>query len=76
MATYRAQIIWDFDFDEKGITESEYEWRFADEEELEGFSRTPEQMQEYAKGELLEALWNAVKYNDLYNMIDVVEVTE
>jgi hypothetical protein len=72
MPTYRAQIIWDFPYDEKGITESEYEWRDEDED----FSRTPEQMAEYAKTELLDALYNGVKYNDLYNMIDVVVVKE
>lgn len=72
MTTYRAQIIWDFSFDEKGVTESEYEWRDEDTQ----FSRTPEQMAEYAKTELLDALYNSVKYNDLYRMIDVVIVEE
>ena len=76
MATYRAQIIWDFPFDEKGVAESEYDWRFSDEEGVEDFTRTPEQMAEYAKTELVDALFNAIKYNDLYNMIDVVLVTE
>jgi hypothetical protein len=76
MTKYRAQIIWDFEFDDKGITESEYEWRFDDEEELEGFSRTPAQMEQYAKDELIEALWSAAKYNDFYQMVDVVKIEE
>ena len=72
MPKYRAQIVWDFPYDEKGIMESEYEWGDEDDD----FSRTPEEMAEYARTELLEALYNGIKYNDLYEMIDVIEVTE
>jgi hypothetical protein len=72
MTTYRAQITWDFEFDEKGITEGEYDYRDEDED----FSRTPEQMAEYAKTELLDALYNGVKYNDLYSMIDVITIED
>ena len=72
MAKYRAQIIWDFDFDEKGITESEYEWRF--DEELEELSRTPDEMMKYAKDELYEYISD---YNtNLWDAIDVVLVEE
>lgn len=74
MPKYRAQIIWDFDFDDKGITESEYEWRFDEDDEIT--PRTPEQMAEYAKDELHQALWDNVKYNDIYRMIDVVKIEE
>lgn len=72
MPTYRAQIIWDFPYDEKGVLENEYDYLDEDDD----LTRTPEQMERYAKEELLEALYNGVKYNDLYNMIDVVLVEE
>lgn len=74
MAKYRAQIIWEFDFDEKGITESEYEWRFADEEEEKNFSRTPEEMMKYAKDELYEYVSDY--HTNLWDAIDVVLVEE
>ena len=77
MTTYRAQIIWDFEFDEDGYTESEREYVEYDLDEGETLQkRTPEQMQNYAHSELLDVLYNSVKYNDLYTMIDVVEVKD
>jgi hypothetical protein len=75
MPKYRAQIVWDFDFDEDGYTESEREYleEWLDEgEELK--PRTEEEMMDYAKSELLEVLWNSVKYNDLVSYVDVVSV--
>lgn len=77
MSKYRAQIIWDFEFDEDGYTENEREFLEWDKEDGETLKpRTPEQMAEYAKSELHEALWDNVKYNDIYRMIDVVEVKD
>jgi hypothetical protein len=75
MATYRAQIVWDFDFDEDGYTEGEREYleEWLDEGETLK-PRTPEEMANYAKSELLDVLWNSVKYNDLDGYVDVVLV--
>jgi hypothetical protein len=70
MAKYRAQIIWEFDFDEKGITLNEYDYLDEDED----FSRTPEEMEKYAKGELYEYISDY--HTDLWNAIDVVLVEE
>jgi hypothetical protein len=74
MPKYRAEIVWEFDFDEKGYTQSEYEWRWDEDEEI--VPRTPEQMADYAKSELIDVLWQNVKYNDLGRMVDVVLVEE
>jgi hypothetical protein len=75
--TFRAQIIWDFEFEENGYTESEQEYLESELEEGETLEpRTEEQMKNYAHSELLDALYNSIKYNDLYQMIDVVEVNE
>jgi hypothetical protein len=77
MTTYRAQIIWDFEFDEDGYTENEREYLEEDLDEGETLTpRTKEQMINYAHGELLEVLYNSVKYNDLYDMIDVITVED
>lgn len=77
MTTYRAQIIWDFDFDEDGYLEGEREYAEFDLDEGETIEpRTEEEMRNIAHHELLDALYNSVKYNDLYNMIDVVELED
>lgn len=76
--TYRAQIIWDFQIDEDGYTENERE--FLESYELEDGEkpepRTEEDIINYVRNELVDALYNSVKYNDLYNMIDVVVVND
>lgn len=74
---YRAQIIWDFEFNDDGYTESELEYLEYDLEEDEVLEpRTEEQIINYVRSELVEALYNGVKYNDLYQMVDVVLVDE
>lgn len=70
MAKYRAQIIWEFDFDEKGITLNEYDYLDEDED----FSRTPEEMERYAKSELYDYISDY--HTDLWNAIDIVLVEE
>ena len=75
--TYRAQIIWDFEVDDDGYTEDErefMEWDLEEGEEPE--PRSEQEIINYVRSELVEALYNSVKYNDLYNMVDVVEVNE
>ena len=75
--TYRAQIIWDFQIDEDGYTENEREFMEYDLEEGEKPEpRTEEDIINYVRNELVDALYNSVKYNDLYNMIDVVVVND
>jgi hypothetical protein len=77
MTTYRAQITWDFEFDEDGYTESEREFAEYDLDEGETLKpRTKEQMINYAHSELLDALYNSVKYNELYQMIDVITIED
>lgn len=74
---YRAQIIWDFEVDDDGYVESEreyLEYELEDGEILE--PRSEEQIINYVRSELVEALYNGVKYNELYDMVDVVEVNE
>jgi hypothetical protein len=74
---FTAQIVMDFEFDEDGYTESEREFLEYDLEEGEGLKkRTEDEMRLYAHNELLEILYNSVKYNDLYNMIDVVDTND
>lgn len=75
--TYRAQIIWDFEVDEDGYTESEREYleEWNDEDEVLE-PRSEEQVINYVRSELVEALYHSFKYNDLYNMVDVVLVEE
>ena len=70
MATYRAQIIWDFEFDEKGITQNEYDYLDEDED----FTRSPEEMARYAKSELYEYLSDF--RNNFWDSIDVIEIKE
>ena len=75
--TYRAQIIWDFQIDEDGYTENEREFMEYDLEEGEKPEpRTEEDIINYVRNELVDALYNSIKYNDLYNMIDVVVVND
>ena len=75
MATYKAQIIWDFEFDEDGYTEREREYLEEDLYKGETLTpRTPEQMAEYAKSELYEYISDY--HTDLWNAIDVVLVEE
>lgn len=74
---YRAQIIWDFEVDDDGYTESEREYLEYDlEEDQELEPRTEEQIINSVRNELVEALYSGVKYNDLYQMVDVVLVDE
>lgn len=70
MPKYRAQIIWDFEFDEKGITESEYD--YLDEGDIQ--PRTPEEMKNYALNELAEALYNEAVSGRIHGNIDVIEI--
>jgi hypothetical protein len=75
--TYRAQIIWDFEVDDDGYTENErefMEWDLEEDETPE--PRSEEQIINYVRSELVEALYNSIKYNDLYQMVDVVVVNE
>lgn len=75
MPTYRAQIIWDFEFDEDGYTKSEREYLEEDLYEGETLTpRTPEQMAEYAKSELYEYLSDY--RNKFYDSISIEQVKE
>jgi len=72
--SFTAQITMDFEFDEDGYTENEREFLEHDLDEGETLTpRTEDEMRLYAHNELLDILYNSVKYNDLYKMIDVVD---
>ena len=74
---FTAQITMDFEFDEDGYTENEREYLEYDLEDGEPLTpRTEDEMRLYAHNELLEILYNSVKYNDLYDMIDVVDTID
>jgi hypothetical protein len=74
---FTAQITMDFEFDEDGYTENEREYVEFELEDGEVLKkRTEDEMRLYAHNELLEILYNSVKYNDLYNMIDVVDTID
>jgi len=74
---FTAQITMDFEFDEDGYTENEREYVEHDLDEGETLTpRTEDEMRLYAHNELLEILYNSVKYNDLYDMIDVVDTID
>ena len=67
----------DFEFDEDGYTENEREYVEFELEDGEVLKkRTEDEMRLYAHNELLEILYNSVKYNDLYDMIDVVDTND
>lgn len=72
--SFTAQITMDFEFDEDGYTENEREFLEHNLDEGETLTpRTEDEMRLYAHNELLDILYNSVKYNDLYKMIDVVD---
>jgi hypothetical protein len=74
---FTAQITMDFEFDEDGYTENEREYLGYDLDEGETLTpRTEDEMRLYSLNELLEILYNSVKYNDLYDMIDVVDTID
>lgn len=73
--TYRAQIIWDFEVDEDGYTESERDFLENYEDKVPE-PRSEENIIAYVRSELVDALYNSIKYNELSEMVDVVVVGE
>lgn len=67
--TIRAEITYTLEFDDNGFLEWENEQGNLWYED--GKPRTEVEMLEFAREELYELLTNGVKYNDLWNMIDV-----
>ena len=59
---YRAKIVYDIYPDENGLLE----WQDEDEQ-----GRTVDELIQYAREEMFELITNGVKYNDIWNMIDV-----
>ena len=60
--SYRASITLTLEPDENGLLD----WQDEDEE-----GRTEEELIQFAREELAEIIFNGVKYNDIWNMIDV-----
>ena len=69
----RAEITYTLEFDENGFLEWEKESSLFDGER---FPRTEAEMIDYAREEMYEVLMNGAKYNDIWNMIDVVVVND
>lgn len=69
----RAEITYTLEFDENGFLEWEKESGLWDEDQK---PRTEAEMFEFAREEFYEVLMNGTKYNDVWNMIDVVVVNE
>ena len=63
---YRASITMDIYPDENGLME----W-----EDEDHTPRTEQELLDFARSELLECLFNGLKYNDIANMV-VMEVVE
>jgi hypothetical protein len=64
---YRAKIVYDIYPDENGLLE----WQDEDEQ-----GRTEAELIEYTRDEMFELITNGVKYNDIWNMIDVEVIDE
>ena len=67
----RAEITYTLEFDENGFLEWETENGLFDEDSK---PRTEAEMADFAREEFYELLMNGAKYNDIWNMIDVVAV--
>ena len=67
----RAEITYTLEFDENGFLEWEKESGLWDEDQK---PRTEAEMADFAREEFYEVLMNGAKYNDIWNMIDVVAV--
>jgi hypothetical protein len=59
---FRATITFDIYPDENGT----FDW-----EDEDATPRTEDQLIDFARSELAEAIYNGLKYDELYNMIDV-----
>jgi hypothetical protein len=69
---YRASITMDIYPDENGLMDWEDEY---DTEEPEN-NRTEEELLHFVRSELVEALFNGLKYNEIEQMITVEVVEE
>jgi hypothetical protein len=65
--TYRAKIVYDITPLEDGLLE----WQDEDETPM-----THEELIRYARSEMFEIITNGVKYDDLWNMIDVEVIND
>jgi len=70
--TYRVGISWDYTPDENNFLDWEDEYEIEDDEKDEDFQpRTEEEFITFLKNEMSEAIYNGLKYDDLWNMIEV-----
>ena len=64
---YRATITYELRPDAQGL----FEWQEEDEQ-----GRTVDELIQFAREEMYELITNGVKYNDIWNMIDVEVIDE
>lgn len=65
---YIAKIEYTIYPDENGLLESDYDMY---DDDLEDRHRTPDELIAMVREDMFEIITNGVKYNDLWNMIDV-----
>lgn len=69
---YRASVTTEIHPDENGLAD----WEDGYDTENPRKTRTEQELLDFAKSELLECLFNALKYNDLAEMITVEVVQD
>lgn len=70
--TYRVGITWNYTPDKNNFLDWEDEYEIEDDEKDEDFvARSEEELITFLKNEMSEAIYNGLKYDELYEMIDV-----
>ncbi len=75
--TYKVGISWDYTPDKNNYLDWEDEYGIQEEDKDEDFvARSEEELINFLKNEMTEAIYNGLKYNDIWNMIDVEVVDD
>jgi hypothetical protein len=75
--TYKVGISWDYTPDKNNYLDWEDEYGIQEEDKDEDFvARSEEELIDFLKNEMTEAIYNGLKYNDIWNMIDVEVVDD
>jgi hypothetical protein len=75
--TYKVGISWDYTPDDNNYLDWEDEYEIQEEDKDEDFvARSEEELINFLKNEMTEAIYNGLKYNDIWNMIDVEVVDD
>ncbi len=75
--TYKVGISWDYTPDKNNYLDWEDEYGIQEEDKDEDFvARSEEELINFLKNEMTEAIYNGLKYNDIWNLIDVEVVDD